>query len=694
MPDKIKVNEADLGLIENNLIDYLKSDPRFENYNFKAGALPVFIRVAKFVVRNLAFQLNKTVEEIFLDTATLEPAIMSLIQNFNFIPEMRRPAKRYLKINYDMTGYTPQLNSQFKMFFNSFKYTTDFQGIPTLRDKWQQQHYTDMDVNDFLYQNMFYCQLEKNIGDPDLLETVIPVYQAQWTAIEEVVDILDFNQKIELVDGDGNYYLDKVVKDSIRVFVRENADSQWYEYFNVKEGNFDEELRTYNMTYNVENGLGIQFDIDHLSRSILDGEVVRVFFAITEGDEINDSQGTNVFDHEDFFDFQILEVETDGSENVIAEWLSSGGASTMIPADMASEERFVAELIDGDGVLALFDNGVEKQSLDSIKISAPLFRSTQGRAVTESDYNVLLKNKFSEYKEIRAWGGQREFYDVEELLNASIAVYPDPVQAFKNVLMNLYKEGNLSIESPTYTDIEDGKFRRDLGFVYYTFFDEGFNFAHDSENVEEIVKYLDGDKILTIYFRHFSPIFNLLRPRIKVTLNPSFASEFSYLETKKYIRDWVNNNMSQRRIDLQDLNSYLLALDSVGSVDYIRFTSMAKYLHKATPEENVVRIFNRFDGEQVMSLKHWSGDELVEIATLWTISGNNELWLTIGGADSLVGTVNKEVGFMKFSSASLNAFAGESLYIDGIETTGLKVNSLRECFVGIERISDIEIIAE
>lgn len=680
MADKIRLNEADTELIESNLIAYLNSIPEFSTYNFKAGSLPVFIRVAKFVVRNLAFQLNKSVEEIFLNTASLEESIYSLIQNFNFIPELKKPAKKYMTINYNLDTYTPQANSQFKIFLNTINYTTDFKIMPTLRDKWQQDSYTDVDANAFLNQNMFYCPLEKS---GSTLTTTIPVYQAEWKVVEEEVDITTFLQVVELKDSLSEYYNDKVVKDSIRVFVQETGGT-WFEYFNIREGNFDEELRSFNLLFNKDTGLSIQFGIDHLCRSLLDTELVRVFFAVTEGEDINDVQGTNEFIYTDFHDFQIFEVKTDLTEVLISEYNYDPITPVISPANLNA--LFSAELVDGDGNLSFFDNGVEKQSLDSIKVSAPLFRTTQGRCVTESDYNVLLKNKFSEYKDIRAWGGQREFLDIEAMIDDAIVTYGDAKTAIKYVLSMLYTEGTLTIEDVDYSEIESGNYRRDLGFVYYTFYDDGFNFVNTSENIEEITKYLDRYKILTIYYKYMNPIFNLIKPKIKLTLNPSYISEFSFIETKNAIKTWVNSQTT-KRIDLQDLHSYLLSLSAVDVVDTISFTSKVKYQHLIGL--NTVRTFNRFYGNQSCQIKTWINDVLTTLGTL-TTNSNNELFFD----GILVGTVNPRIGAFQFTIPILDTYNLKGLYIDNIKFSGLKINSLREATVGLESINDIELTTE
>lgn len=55
---------------------------------------------------------------------------------------------------------------------------------------------------------------------------------------------------------------------------------------------------------------------------------------------------------------------------------------------------------------AVSESGAEQESLDSIKYYAPKSIQVQERAVTESDYENLLKNEFSEVQAVSVYGGE------------------------------------------------------------------------------------------------------------------------------------------------------------------------------------------------------------------------------------------------------------------------------------------------
>jgi len=721
MADRILINQADLDLIEQNLITYLNADGSpFKGYNFKSGPLAGIIRIAKFIIRNLSFQLNKTVQEIFLDTATLDEVIYSLIKNFNFIPGLNRPAKKYLKMKFDLksAGLVPSSSDHFKVYWNTAQYTSSYNFIPTLRDKWQEEYYTNASASDYVDQNMFYYYMQRITTETeDYLAAIMPVYQADWTHSEWTFNSVTMSQEFELKDGSSNYYGDKVVAESIRVFVKELSGT-WYEYKNIRLGLFDyDTLRAFRINYDTAKGLTIEFNIDHLSREIQDTETVRIFYAITEGDDINEVTGDNVFNNTKFNDLQIYSVDPTGTATSIFESLSNG---TSISPLTAYATYFSSFLVDGEAMimddestntthLAYFDNGVGPQDITSIKKSAPLFYVTQGRAVTEDDYNFLLDSKFVEYKDIKAWGGQREFYDMTELITDEIdsalsydpatsiysGTFDDVFSAVTNILLQQYSNGALTVNSVDYQSIQDGKYRSDRGFVYYSFFDDNFQFVSTSENKSEIVQYLDQYKILTMYYKYLDPVFVLLKPRVVMTINKGYTKSFNIYEMKQNIYNWFNSDIAfDRKIDLKELNSYLLSFDEVDAVDSIGFTAKLKIKTPDTVDDYAyIRAFNKFSGElNNKPIKVFNGTSLVELATISTNDGNVNI--TVGGSNiSYTDSANIQKGIVRFQPWS-DLLNYSYFYIDEISFASFKLRSIRESVLGVENVNDISLVLE
>jgi len=62
-------------------------------------------------------------------------------------------------------------------------------------------------------------------------------------------------------------------------------------------------------------------------------------------------------------------------------------------------------------LVAAASGGSEPETLDSIKLSAPLDYAAQGRCVTRSDYQVFAKKLFANTQSVSVWGGEDGSYD-------------------------------------------------------------------------------------------------------------------------------------------------------------------------------------------------------------------------------------------------------------------------------------------
>ena len=126
------------------------------------------------------------------------------------------------------------------------------------------------------------------------------------------------------------------------------------------------------------------------------GEGNDIFINATEGNDINEVDGTNEFVNTDF-ETVIIKDETNTSSPVtIFDSTNFGGT---VSAGTAS--YFYSSLLQQNSstsVLDVLDNGSERQDVDSIKETASLYYSTQGRIITEEDWNVALKKHFSEFR--------------------------------------------------------------------------------------------------------------------------------------------------------------------------------------------------------------------------------------------------------------------------------------------------------
>ena len=84
---------------------------------------------------------------------------------------------------------------------------------------------------------------------------------------------------------------------------------------------------------------------------------------------------------------------------------ANGVASFTSPSSIAGETAISVQ------TLASATGGAEPESINSIKLKAPLDYASQGRAVTVEDYKVFVKRLFPNTQSVSVWGGENGSYD-------------------------------------------------------------------------------------------------------------------------------------------------------------------------------------------------------------------------------------------------------------------------------------------
>ena len=168
------------------------------------------------------------------------------------------------------------------------------------------------------------------------------------------------------------FYLnsDNIDTNSIRVYVRENTIVTASEVEFVKRNDIFG-LKSDSLSFFLQPHLKYRYEVD-FGKDVIGyepkhGNVVRIEYRTTSGE---------------------------GGNHVKTFALSSGTISgfmaTVVPSVAGS----------------MSSGGAERESIEDIRFFAPKSIQTQYRAVTEADYEILLKNEFSEIQAISVYGGE------------------------------------------------------------------------------------------------------------------------------------------------------------------------------------------------------------------------------------------------------------------------------------------------
>lgn len=152
---------------------------------------------------------------------------------------------------------------------------------------------------------------------------------------------------------------------SIRVYLRDSVDDQTETEFVQRTNVFGASSADnvfYVQAYDEEK-YQLIFGLDNFGVQPKSGNIIRVEYRVTNGEEAN-------------------------------------GITSFIPATSIAGYPATSTLV------SAAEGGAEKESIDSIRYFAPKSLQVQDRAITESDYEILLKAKFPEIQAISVYGGE------------------------------------------------------------------------------------------------------------------------------------------------------------------------------------------------------------------------------------------------------------------------------------------------
>ena len=355
-----KFTNLDFDQIKTQIKDYLRANSSFTDFDFEGSNFSVLIDTLAYNTYITAFNSNMTVNESFLDSATLRENVVSLARNIGYVPRSRSAAKAEItfsvKINDTITS-TLDLEAGLVCVGN----TNDTNYIFSVPEK----VVTVVDAN----QNATFSN--------------ITVYQGSYL------------QKSFIVDGslDQRFILDNPYIDSSTIVVRVrdsvNDISEGRQYL-VADNilNIDSTSEIYLIQEIQDEKYELLFGDGFFGKKLENGNVIDVSYIITDG---KDGNGASNFTFSGRFRDDQGKVEVPTNSITIT-----------------TNQNAI--------------NGADIESLDSIKYFAPRIYASQHRAVTARDYESIIQNIYPNTESVSVVGGEE--LDPPQFGNVLISIKP------------------------------------------------------------------------------------------------------------------------------------------------------------------------------------------------------------------------------------------------------------------------------
>ena len=339
----VNFTNLDFDQIKTSIQDYLRANSNFTDYDFEGSNLSVIIEMLAYNTYIASYNANMVSNEVFIDSATLRENVVSLARNIGYIPRSRKASKANISFFVDVIDSTIKTITLKR---GSVCNTSNFNGSGFV----------------FSILNDVTVPVVNGIASFDSID----VYEGSFTKENFTVNPSNKNQRF-IIENRG------VDTSSLEVLIRD-----------------------------TENSSGIKKFTN--STSILDiTSSSRVFFL----QEIEDER------YELIFGDGIFGEKLASNNYIDVSYLICNGSS----ANGCSSFNFNGILID-DKQRAINQNislittnntsssGSEIESINSIRNFAPRSYSSQNRAVTASDYEIIIPKIYDEAESVVAYGGE------------------------------------------------------------------------------------------------------------------------------------------------------------------------------------------------------------------------------------------------------------------------------------------------
>lgn len=353
----LPIDSLDFDGIKDNLKSYLSSQDIFQDYDFEGSGLNILLDVLAYNTHYNAFYNNMSISEAFIDSATRNDSIYSLLKLINYTPSSVVAASSIVDIIYRGTDipFGDAILPEKSTFTGSPK-DINGNGVGT------SYPFTNPSSVQFVP-----CSYNDSGTPNEWIAENVQLIQGTFDEFEYVYDkSLGERYRIPDLNSDNKW---------LRVYIKDSEVQDNTVYNEWKRSNTIVDLDENSKVYFLQMGLGgvfeIEFGDDVVSKKPDNGSILAVEYLRTSGADgngigRNDKSGSRVF--------TMTSVAGQGISEVVVKSNSAGGAA--------------------------------KETATFSKRYGPKSFQSQNRLVTAEDYQTEILKRFPQIKSVIIYGGE------------------------------------------------------------------------------------------------------------------------------------------------------------------------------------------------------------------------------------------------------------------------------------------------
>ena len=340
-----QLNNLGFTEIKTALKEYMRAQTDFTDYDFDGSVLSNLLDVLAYNTYYTAFNTNMVVNELFLDSATLRDNVVSIAKQLGYTPKSITAASAVI----DFTVTIPNNPPEFIVLQKGTGFITNY--------------------DDSTYQFVVKEDTRAEVANGIASFSGIDLTEGTLVTTRTVVDSTLKSQKFQIDNPSADL-------NTLEVHVFQSSGSTISDVYkrvdNILDPSITKDAKVFFVNEINDERYEIIFGDGSLGRKLDDGEVVEINYIKTSGKAVN---GARTFQFAGVFQDSVSVVSVPYTvSNIVTVSKAAGGADI--------------------------------ESVEKIKYLAPKYFSSQNRAVTGSDYEVIARNVYPAISDIIVFGGE------------------------------------------------------------------------------------------------------------------------------------------------------------------------------------------------------------------------------------------------------------------------------------------------
>ena len=227
---QLRIADLDFDTIKQNLIDFLKTQDTFTDYDFEGSGLSVLLDVLAYNTHYNAYLASMLANEMFLDSAVKRSSAVSLAKHMGYVPRSARSAKAVINLTVQNPTDTPSTltldqYTEFTSTANGVAYNFLTSKATTIEPAGGVYLFEDVELAEGSYQTYNYVVVspgpdEKYVIPNETVDTTSITVTVQTSAADSTSSVYTLATDVSILDGSSKVY-----------FIEENTAGKYEIYF-------------------------------------------------------------------------------------------------------------------------------------------------------------------------------------------------------------------------------------------------------------------------------------------------------------------------------------------------------------------------------------------------------------------------------------------------------------------------------